>query len=238
MSWLLIGSVVFAAATLQGIVGFGFGMLSMSVLPLFMTIQQAVPIVAVFTLVLNVYLVTQLRAHLDRRKVLPLVLGGLIGAPFGVFALRTIDTAILQVALGVIIVAYCLLALAGGRLARARLPGRWAVPFGAVGGLLQAGLNTGGPPVIIYTSLTGWDKDAIKATTVTFFLCMTVPQTIGFLASGMLSPEALFVNGALMPALLGGVWLGTRLYTRVDAIRFRQGVLSVLMVMGVVFLLR
>ena len=69
------------AGIVQGTVGFGFGLVAMSTLPLWMDIKEAVPVVALLCLVVNATLTWRLRAHLSWSRIGPLLLGSLAGVP-------------------------------------------------------------------------------------------------------------------------------------------------------------
>ena len=229
------------AGFVQGVIGFGFGMLAMSVIPFYVDIAVAVPIVAVFGTTMNTYLMWGLRPHLDLRKIGPMVVGGALGAPIGVFLLRSADPQYMKLALGIILLMYCAYALfgSGGEAKERRgLNPWWGAAFGSVGGLLQGGLNTGGPPVVVYATLQPWGKHAMKATLVTFFWAIGVAQIVYFLSSGMLAGDAAVSTMALLPVMFVGTFVGVRIYDRIPHDRFRIAVLLFLTAMGVNFVVR
>ena len=63
----------------QGLTGFGFALVSIPLLVLFMDIQIAVPLCMLSGLVITAFLSLQLKDHLDWRKILPLLFGCLPG---------------------------------------------------------------------------------------------------------------------------------------------------------------
>lgn len=238
---LVVGATVGVAAFVQGVIGFGFGMVSMSVIPMYLDVQVAVPIVAFFGVCMNAYLLAGLRKYIRLGNVGPMLAGGAIGAPVGVMLLREVDARYMKLALGIIILGYCANALRPKRTdadGASDIHPVWGGVFGAFGGLLQGGLNTGGPPVVIYATLKPWDKDTIKATLLTFFWVIAVAQTIYFVSSGMFAGDALKSSLALLPALFIGVIIGTKVYDRINHERFRIIVLVFLAIMGVNFVVR
>jgi uncharacterized protein len=236
--YLLLAGVVFLAAFTQGVTGFGSGLVAMALIPLFMDLRDAVPIVALLGIAVNGAIMWQLRHHIDRKKVLPMVLGALLGVPFGVYALKTLDAGLLKLALGLILVGYVGYALLGGDERRVRVGDWWGLLAGGLGGVLGGAFNTSGPPVILYVTLKDWDKHAIKASLQVFFVAISLTAVPLHIVSGNIKTEHLPLAGVALPILLLGVWVGTRVYDRIDGNAFRKVVLLGLAVMGLFYVVQ
>lgn len=230
--YLLLAAVVFLAAFTQGVTGFGSGLVAMALIPLFMDLRDAVPVVALLGIAVNGVIMIQLRHHIDRRKVLPMVMGALIGVPFGVYALKTLDAGLLKMALGLILVGYVGYAMMAGDERRFRVGDWWGLLAGSLGGVLGGAFNTSGPPVILYVTLKDWDKDAIKASLQVFFVAISLTAVPLHIVAGNIKSTHLPLAGLALPVLLFGVWAGTRVYDRIDSDAFRKVVLVGLAVMG------
>lgn len=237
--FLTVGLTVLCAGAVQGVIGFGFGMLAMSVLTLLVPLPLAVGTVSGFALLLNLWLVHHLRRDLSWRRALPLMAGAVVGVPLGVWALASLDATVLRVTLGCVVLAYALSELLGlaPRRRRPIAPG-WALPFGIAGGVLQGGLVAGGPPVVVYATLTDWAPRAVRATLHAYFITTGVIQVGTLLATGMVRPGELLPVAALCPVMLLGAWGGSRVSDRLDREAFRRLVLLGLLVLGVVFVVR
>jgi len=240
---LVVGLTVLIAGFVQGTLGFGFGMVAMSVIPVYVDVTVAVPIVAFFGVCMNAMLIYGLRRHFDLKKLGPMLLGGAIGAPVGVMLLRNTDSRYMKLALGVLIVFYVIYAFTAGKrrgagVVKKDIPTFWGVVFGGMGGILQGGLNTGGPPVIIYATLKPWGKDAIKVTLLSFFWVIAIAQTAYFIGSGMFAGKTLTTSLILLPAMFLGAWIGVRVYDRINQEKFRIIVLIFLGAMGLNFIVR
>ena len=79
---LLMGVFFFIAGMVQGTMGFGFGLTSMSLLALIIDLQTAVPVVAVFCLLVQLLLLRQLWSALSFKKLRLMILGAILGAFF------------------------------------------------------------------------------------------------------------------------------------------------------------
>ena len=81
--YLYLGIVALCAGFIQGLSGFGSVLLSLPLLALFLDVKTAIPLVALLAVALTIFLLVQLRAHWDWKKIYPLCLGSLPGAPWG-----------------------------------------------------------------------------------------------------------------------------------------------------------
>ena len=235
MTDILIFFVVFVAAFTQGVVGFGFGLVTMALLPLFVSEHFAVPFVAVYCFGVAALIAWQLRAHLQWGRAIPLLVGTAIGVPLGVFALQVANPLTIKLILGLTLIAYSCWSLFSTLEPREReVPIAWAYLAGAASGVLGA-FNTGGPPAVVYTTLRNWDKDATKSTLQVVFLLTSIIQLVGFAWTGLLTSAVLVQNLLISPAIIIGVVLGHVLYQRIDQLTFKRALLAVLLLVGIVY---
>lgn len=234
---LLVAVIVFAAAISHGIIGFGFGMLCMAILPWFLDLTTAVPLVAVFGVITYGAVLWQERQHLDFPRCLPLVTGALPGLLAGVAFLRSADERWLYLALGLAIVSYVGWALYGRREQR-EPRASVGILAGALSGALAGAFNIGAPPIIIYLASAPWPPGSIRATLqVQLFFSGTI-QLVLFWFSGLLKPQTLVVNLMLLPAVLLGGVIGSQISRLIDPERYRRLLLGALFILGAGFLAR
>jgi hypothetical protein len=110
-TYVLLLAVTFLAGFIQGLSGFGSVLLSLPLLILFLDVKTAIPLVALIALALTVLLLIQLRQHLEWRRIYPLLAGTLFGVPVGVFLLKRLDTSLIQLVLGAVLIGYALYSL-------------------------------------------------------------------------------------------------------------------------------
>ena len=235
---LALPATAFAlAGFVQGLSGFGSGMVAMALLPLVWPVDQAVAVAAVFGMGLNVAFSIHLRAHGDWREVVSLAVPAVAGVPIGLWFLHHADGRLATGALGAVLVVFAAWSLL--HRAAVRPLGRiWAWLAGLAAGVLSGALNTAGPPTLIYATLRGWQRDAFRANMQLFFTAVGAFTVIGFAATGLITSATLQLNLMLALPLAVGAWLGNRLCSRVDQLTFRRGVLLALLAMGTWYLLR
>ncbi|EGB13782.1 protein of unknown function DUF81 [Pseudodesulfovibrio mercurii] len=229
--------IVLAAAFLQGLTGFGFGLIALPLFGFFLDIKTSVPLMVLLAVIISLYLAVRLRKSIHLQCTFTLMAASILGIPLGVYALRQIPTRGLSVGVGVIIVAftsYQFLVRPEPRTFGKRM----TVLAGFCSGLLGGSLGVGGPPVIIYTALQPWTKDQTKATLACFFALSGLAIIIVQAASGMITSEVLHLYGLSLPALLIGIFLGTKAYERLSDRGYRQLALVLVFLLGCMMLYR
>jgi uncharacterized protein len=229
--------VFFTSALVQGIAGFGGSLVAMALLPLVWEIRTAVGVSTVFGIVLTMFLAFQLRAHMQRAEIVPMVVAGAVGVPLGVSFLHGVEVRWVIATLGVILLVHAGWSLVGHK-AGARV-GRWAAPLaGFVGGMLSGAFSTAGPPALMYATARNWPRDTFRANLQAFFLSTSTFSLVGFVMTDVVTLDTMRINLTLLPALALGGWLGHRISGRIDQERFRRGVLVALLLMGCNYLFR
>ncbi|MDI3309126.1 MAG: sulfite exporter TauE/SafE family protein [Acetobacteraceae bacterium] len=233
---LLLGAAF--GGLVQGLSGFAFGLVALTVWSWVMEPQVAGPLV-VFCSFLGQLLalpaLRQKRAGMGR--ALPFLLGGALGVPLGVAALRVIDPAGFKLALGLLLVLWCPAMLLMRHPPRIGAGGRLADALAGLGGGIMGGLGgLSGPLPILWCTLRGWPRDEQRGVSQLFNLAMHGLTMAAYLATGtvhagFLPLFAMVAPAMLLPALLGG-WL----YRRSSDALFRRMVLALLTASGLVLL--
>ena len=227
----LIALVFLAAGFTQGISGFGSALVAMPLLAMLMDVKTAVPLCVLNGLLITLFLTLQLRAHMDWRRILPLAAGCLPGIVTGVTLLKKADDLVIRVALGIMLIAYTLYCLFFPRPTRTIRPG-WAYLAGFLTGTIGGAFSAGGPPTIIYTTLTGWSKDQIKATLSGFFLLTGIGVATAHTVTGITTSTVLsYFSASALPVLIG-VFCGSACYNRFDRATYLRLIYLLLLLMG------
>ena len=227
--------ILFCGAFIQGLTGFGSALVSLPVLVMFMDIHTAVPLCVLNGLVITAFLSMHLKSHLDWQKIGPLLAGCLPGIVAGAIFLKKTSEPIFLLLLGLMLISYALYRLLLNPKTR-KLGKGWGVIAGFFTGAISAAFSAGGPPTIIYTTLTGWSKHEIKATLSLFFFMGGIFTVLAHLVSGIATPEAFRVFGYGLPGVLAGVLAGSLLYRRFKTEGYIRLILIALLLMGVMML--
>ena len=223
---------VFLAAIVRGYSGFGFSLLAITALSLALSPAEIVPSIFMLEVAASLHLLPGIWRDIHWRSLLPLIVGCLIGTPFGVYALANVPAAPMQIALAIFVLAATLLLWWGFTLEK--LPGpAGSVAVGTASGLCNGAFGIGGPPVILFYFSTEGGHAVGRASIIAFFLAT---DTIGL---ALLANEGLVTSAAAYRALTFvlplavGVWIGARSFKTADPVMFRKIVLALLAVLAV-----
>jgi len=177
------------------------------------------------------------RRGFEMGRVLPFLVGGIIGVPLGVLVFRDLDPLLFKAAVGTLLSLYCPAMLFSRELPRITVGGRLADgAIGFVGGVMGGIGGLTGPVPTLWCALRGWDNDTQRAVFQTFNLAMQALTLVIYAASGILSFEAGYMFLLITPAMLIPTLIGARLYTRFSELAFRRLVLVLLSLSGFVLL--
>jgi uncharacterized membrane protein YfcA len=186
---------------------------------------------------LHTILVWRMRATIDRARLAPFLIGGLIGVPVGVALLTVVDTALMRRMLGGLMAAYGGYALLAPSLPRVTAGGRRAdAAVGLVGGVMSGLGGYSGVPTTIWAQLRGWPKELARGVYQPFILAMHIATLVlvGGLAFDRTSALLLAIT---LPALLLGGWLGYRLYGHLNERQFRRLLAAMIAASGIALLI-
>jgi hypothetical protein len=235
-TYLLIAGIFVAAGFTQGFTGFGSALVALPLLVLFIDIKTAIPLCSLNGLLITGFLALRLRRHIDRKKIAPLLVGSLPGIFIGASLLKKADPGLMKILLSGLLISYALYRLLGKNRAALRPHPFWSYVAGFATGIIGSAFSAGGPPVIIYTTLTGWRKNEIKATLSGFFLVSTMFIVVAHAVNGLTTGPVLISFAAAAPGVLVGVISGSKLYDRVDSEEYLRLLYFCLLALGLMML--
>lgn len=229
--YFLIGVIALLAGFIQGLSGFGSVLIALPMLVLFLDFDKAVPLVSIWGMTINTILLAQLRAHLRLQLVLPLTMAAIPGIPLGVYVLKNADIRVLEMLLGVLLLIFSLYFVFSGGKTR-KLSIAWLYAAGFCSGCLGGSLAMSGPPVIVYTALQPWDKDEMKSTLTGYFFLSGLVIIIAQAVSGLMT-TAVFTGSLIsIPFIILGVVSGSSIYRRLATDHYRQVVVGMITLLG------
>jgi len=226
-------AILFMAAFVQSLSGFGSALVAMAFLPALIGIRAAAPLFAICAIPLEIILLIRFRQELSLREIWKVVLASIVGVPFGVVLLKLVSEQIALAVLGLALIGYSTYALMGKRLPRSD---HFSLPWlaGFLAGMLGGAYNTAGPPVILYADTQDWPPERFKSNLQGFFLVTSVQILLGHYIAGNYQPDVLRWLPYAIPAILIGLLAGGLLDKRIPPLMFRRIVLVMLIVMGLV----
>lgn len=231
MTELAIVAIVFLAAVLQSLSGFGFAVLVMPLITLILDLRTAAPLVAMAGLTAYTINLVRYRRSIEFREVMRLGVASACGVPVGLWVLIHVEESMVKRGLGVVLAAYALYSLAQPVTSRRISPG-WGYLAGWLAGCLGGAYNTPGPPVILYGSLQRWPRDQFRAILQTFFFFNGALVVASHLLARHVTPTVLARYLGVCPALVLGLWVGTRIDRKMQPEQFRLLVTVMILMIG------
>lgn len=228
----LVPFFVFAAALVQGTIGFGFALTAMPVLALLMDVKDASALVALNAFILSAVMLAQNRRDVDFREATGLIGSAIVGIPFGVLLLARAPQQVVLLILGVTIAAFSIYALV--KPAPPQLKNqRWRYVFGFVGGVLGGAYNTSGPPVVLYSAMRSWPPAKFVAVTQAFFTPTYLMIVVGHGLGGLWTREVLINFAWSVPGIVLATFVGKRIAARLPVAALAKAIYGLLFVLGV-----
>ena len=207
--------IVFFVFTLAGLVGaltgFGVATVAMILLPFFLPLSLALPVVAMASTLATGIIAVRTATPSIVRKVAPLLFGSAVGVSFGMLQLAQMDEQTLR-----IIIAAALLAIAVLGLMRKRIHfsprKRYGLVMGLLGGFFSASFNIHGPLVALYAAARGEHKREMRGLIAVYMFLTGLFTVTGHALAGSVTIEVLRSFFLSVPFLLLGLLLGRRLF--------------------------
>lgn len=229
--WILSAVVILMASVLKGITGFGFALIAVPLLSLFLPLHMLIPAMSLFNLFASIHLLLKIKVNLKFRYFLPMFLASLAGIPVGVYALENLNENLLQLLVGIVILVFTvMLFLMGNR--DPKYKHKPIVFAGFLGGFLGSSISLSGPPIALAMSRKKYSKNLFRANFAVFGVLSSLFTSVVYLIKGILIATSLKFATFLFPFLLLGTALGNQIAKNIHYKPFRKIVLIINLVVG------
>jgi uncharacterized membrane protein YfcA len=234
---LLAGIIVALGHFIKGLTGFASALFAIPLLALFFDIKLVVPVFLLFDFVSGIILTIQTRKFIDRKEAMLLLLGLIIGTGIGTYFLVSFGNVVLKRVFGGLIILFALRMLIwNNESARKQVNRIWAPISGFLGGCAGGMFGLNGSPIILYLTHQLKDKQVFRATLYAVFFIDSCYRLILYSFSRLITVEIIKFALYLTPFLLIGIFLGSKLHTKVEGNIFRKIVALVLLVAGILLI--
>jgi uncharacterized membrane protein YfcA len=231
--WIAIALIVAFAAATQSITGFGFALIVVPGLTLLLGPKVAVVAMSSIGVPLVIWNAIRWRRDIRWREALTTSVAALVGMPIGLVVLTRANDEVLEVIIGVTILALTLWLWQGLHLPEGR---GTEVAAGLTSGALATSVGTNGPPLVIAFQAVGLEPAAFRATLQACFVGQGSIALALFWTQGLVVHDVgiAFLAGA--PAAVIGALVGDSIAPPVPEGRFRTWVLVLLAASGLLAL--
>ncbi len=207
---LVAVGVLSLAGFVQGLTGFGFGLVAMALLPSLLGMPEAQAIVTLTGIAACLTRTCISLPHVQWSSIGRLWLGAAIGVPLGFSLLAAAPQALVLRWLGAAICAMVLFEIAVARRRQVSLPPWTGWGIGLTSGALSGAFNIGGPPLVAYIYDRPWTKEQQVATLNGIFVGSGLIRLALLLGYGELRSTAIesaaWATVPMAAAILCGNW--------------------------------
>ena len=234
---LVVVAGALAGGFVTGLAGFGTGLIALGFWLHVLAPAPAATLVAVCSVAAQVQTLPTIWHAIDRHRVLPMVLAGLLGVPVGTMLLSRLDVDVFRLSVGVFLIAFSGFMLLTSGQPRLMSGGRTAdSAVGFAGGILGGLAGLSGPLPIVWATLRGWTKDQRRSVFQIFNLAILAAVVVWHALSGLLTAELCGLIAISLPGTFLGAWFGSHTYRRLSDKRFHELVLGLLAASGLILI--
>ena len=235
--WVMVVGGAALAGFVQGLTGFGFSLVALSVWAWALDPRLAAVMAVFGGLTGQVMAAATVRRGFDVKLLLPFAVGGLLGVPIGILILPHLDVPVFKAMLGLLLTAWCPAMLFSSRLPRVAIGGRGADGVvGLLGGIMGGLGGFAGLLPTLWGTLRGYAKETQRSLIQNLNLMVLALTMVSYLVSGLVTRETVPYLAVVAPAMLIPAFIGSRIYTGISDVAFRRIVLSLLTASGIALL--
>ena len=234
-SILLFGA--FFAGIVQGATGFGSGIVLNAFWLHILEPSAAISLNIVSCLFVSALPIYKLRKTLDFSKLKSFVVFGVIGIPTGLLILTMTDPSIFKTTVGFILVIFSIWKFKSKDiLTNFKSNPTLDKLIGFISGILGGFAALGGILPTIWVNLQGLPKNTQRGTYEPFIFITSIAAVISFYFAGFLTLDIFYNFLKAFPALMLGSLIGIKIYALINEALFRQVILGLIFLAGLVLL--
>lgn len=238
--FLLFGFIIFISQLVYAAIGFGSGMIAISMLALiFGKLELIVPFFIIVCLPTELYISLKDRHLINIKKTLWFTL--IIAPPLflGSYLLKESPGTLTLIMLGSIVVLLAIYYLFFEETLIPELKHRGWIPFfGGLSGILGGMFGISGPPLIFYFKSIRLYKQEFRAALMSIFLPMTLFRITFYTTLGYFNKELITTSLSMIPCALLGLFAGAYLHHIIPEKLFKKITSFVLLLSGLMIILR
>lgn len=240
LTLIWIAAIFLPAGMVKGVIGLGLPTIGMGLLALLMSPAEAAAVLALPSLVTNVWqMLAGARLAAITRRLWPMMLGVCLGTWAGAGLMTGLSARYATIGLGAALMLYAITGLTALRFSvRAALEPTLAPIVGAITGAITAATGVFVIPAVPYLQGIGLEKDELVQALGLSFTVSTLALAASLAAGGV------FVPGMAVPTLLAlgvallGMWLGQVVRDRLSPTTFRRCFFAGLLLLGAWLIIR
>lgn len=235
-----IAAIFLPAGLTKGVIGLGLPTIGMGLLALLMSPVEAAAVLALPSLVTNVWqMLVGARLLAIIRRLWPMMLGVCLGTWAGAGLMTGLSARYATIALGVALMLYAIAGLTAFRFTvRATLEPILSPIIGAITGVITAATGVFVIPAVPYLQGIGLEKDELVQALGLSFTVSTLALAASLASGGVFVPDMIVPTLMALGVALFGMWLGQIVRDRLSPMIFRRCFFVGLLLLGVYLVVR
>lgn len=236
---IYVCSVIFVATLIRSTFGFGESLVAVPLLALRIPVEVAVPLSVLVSITVAGVVVVQDWKKIHVGSAGWLIFYTLLGIPAGLLLLTSGNEQLVKACLGVIIVAFSIFSLLGGKIAELKTDNRrWLFGCGLLAGILGGAYGLNGPPLVMYGAMRRWSAQHFRATLQGYFLPASLIGMVGYWLEGLWVSDVTRFYFLSLPLVIPAIFLGRAINHRLKGDKFLKAVYFALVCTGVLLLVQ
>lgn len=241
LNHVLFALILLVTCTVEGITGFGGGILALPFLDPLVGLKHAVPVLAILGLCNSGYRTITMRQHIVKKELWTMVFFIVLGLPVGMWAFTVLPERPLKIILGIFMLYVAIKGLVEiyqphlkAQATRPASGKRKALFYGLLfcGGIMQGAFTSGGPFVVMYATMALNEKEAFRATLFAMWVVVNTIITARNAVSGVLTVEVGQLVLWTLPAMVLAIVISNYLQKYISGQTFNKVVYGTLLISG------
>ncbi len=231
---LAIFATFIVGGLVKGVIGLGMPTVSLGLLTIAFDLPTAMAIALVPTFLTNIWQgFSGGRALQILKRIWPFLLSGMATLWMGTLVLKSVDVGWLTSLLGIVLISYGVINLAGFSVVLSPRQEAWAGPVvGGVNGILAGMTGSTVVPGVMYLQALGFSRDELIQSLGLMFSLSALVLGVAMRSNGLLSGELAALSVfAIVPAF-AGMAFGQRIRSRLSEVLFRRVFFGSLLFLG------
>lgn len=228
---ILASLVLLFANAVQGLSGFGRGLVAAPLLTLFMPANMVIPVLIFLALISGIYMLKKTAKYSNIKEIWIMIVFSVIGTTIGVNTLSSINVSSLKLILGIVVVGFAIIMSTGLKLKIKENLLSYSI-VGSISGFLGGLASVGGPPIVLFLQNQEHDKNRFRGNLSVFFFCGNLTAIANLFIFKLVTSEVITYSLWLIPASIVGAIVGNLISKKVEEKNFKIIVYVILILSG------
>lgn len=222
--------VILVANTIQVLTGFAGNMLAMPFSIRLIGVNEAKTVLNVFNLVACVYLWWKNRAYVNKKVFTKIIIFMIAGMLLGIWLFEILPINFLLTGYAILIIIIALYKMFCKR--QIRVPEFFMIFVILIAGIIHGMFVSGGALLVIYAVSVLKDKKEFRATLSPVWVILAIILMFTHAKSGFYTPNTVSLIGLSMIPLVISIWLGNKLFDKINQAMFLKVTYVLLLISG------